>query len=91
MAAVKCSICGAAVTVTLQADTVDVSHGAHFRENCKTIKDPQSADFILLATECAEMKTAVDKAVRRMQRRAELRRLRKVPPPPPSPPETAPL
>lgn len=88
MAAVKCSICGAVVTVTIQIDKIDVSHGAHFLENCKTIKDPQSADFILLATECAEMKTAVDKAVRRIQRRVELRQLRK---PPLPPPETAPL
>jgi hypothetical protein len=63
MAAVKCTTCGAAVTVLLVGNEASVSHGADFRAKCKELGKSYAADFVTKATECAAMQNAVDRAL----------------------------
>jgi hypothetical protein len=70
MAVVRCRRCGAVVTARGEAGAIEASCGASYRDKCKSLTAPASAEQAGEAWECLDMKLAIKKAMFRIDREA---------------------
>ena len=73
MPVVKCRRCGAVATAQLDAEEIETSYGASFRENCKELVDRGAADFVSTISECPFMHSALRRLAVRVTRQRQRR------------------
>jgi hypothetical protein len=68
MPAVRCTKCGAVVSVQHGADGMEVTYGSSFRESCRLLRGTASMDYSGGPGECADMQEAIERAHFRIAR-----------------------